>query len=103
VSFKTFLQKVVSGLHKFFHWFQENVQPELVEFLDANKNLAVQTVKDVAIDLVGATGEAKRNEAMKRIDDRLCQALPSIVLPNHWLALLVEVAVTVLKAQGRIK
>ena len=44
------------GAHKFSLWLQLSVKPELMEFLDKNKDLANKIVMEVAQDLMDSDG-----------------------------------------------
>lgn len=87
---------------RFAAWFRDEVAPECMEFLEANKDVAMRIVLQVAKDMVGASNGAKRKEAFRRIDDHLMKEIPNFKAPEHWLSLLLEIAVTVLKGMGKI-
>lgn len=91
-------------INQFMAWFKVNVEPSLLEFLETNKDIAIQIVLEVAEDFADASASnaAKRKEALSRIDDHLLESLPDLKTPDHWLSLLLEIAVAVLKASGKI-
>ena len=90
------------GFHKFVTWLNLSIKPDLLDFLDDNKDLATLVVIDVAKDLADEIGEVKRDEAIKRLVDAGVKNIPNLEVKTHWIALLVEVAVAVLKGQGKL-
>jgi len=90
----------VAGAHAFALWFERSVGPDLVDFLNDNKELAMEVAKDVAVELAGARGGEKRREAVRRIRSELAQTLPELEIDSSWINLLVEIAVAVLGSRG---
>jgi len=86
----------------FVRWFKTEIAPELLEFLDANKDIAIKIVKQVAIEMASAPNGAKRGAAFSRLDNYFVKELPNFKAPDHWIGLLLEIAVAVLKASGKI-
>jgi len=90
------------GIHRFTVWFQLNVKPDLLDFIEENKELAMRVCRDVARDLSGQAGRLKRDEAFKRILSILTGAVPDIRTSSSWINLLIEIAVQALKAKGKL-
>jgi len=94
------------GVHRFVVWFNLHVKSDLLDFLDDNKDLAMRIVLDVARELAGHPGKVKFNEAFKRLADHLAREVESgtvnVTRHTSWINLLIEIAVQVLKAQGRL-
>lgn len=93
---------LAARVHAFALWFERSVGPDLVEFLDDNKELAMRVVKEVAVELAGARGEEKRRRAAGLIRAELAETLPELETKSGWINLLVEIAVAVLRSRGRI-
>jgi len=95
-------EAIKAGAHAFVLWFQCSAGPELMEFLDDNKDLAMDIVTEVAEDLAGSDGETKRGEAFERITGAIASSLPRVESRSGWINLLIEIAVCVLKSRGKI-
>lgn len=83
-------------------WFKDNIAPELQEFLEMNREAALRIVMAVGKDLAGASDHDKRAEAVRRIDDHVVRELPNLKAPDHWIRLLLELAVAAAKASGKL-
>ncbi len=88
------LRRLVSDL---FNWLQDSLGPEVLEFIDDNKDLALKIVKEVAVDLADEIGEVKAKEAADRLVDALKDSVPDIESKNWLINLLIEIAVAAMK------
>ena len=73
-----------------------------MQFLDDNKELAISIVTKVAKEYASAGGRVKLEKATDLLGRELARNLPNVKISNHWINLLIEVAVAVLKSQGLI-
>jgi len=97
-----FFKGVASAANKFVGWFKANVSPQLMEFLDANKGLAMKIVLNVAKNMASASNAEKRQAALDQIGKDILTEVPNLQVPEHWMSLLLEIAVAALKASGKI-
>jgi len=100
--FEKIKEKLADMFHDFFDWFQENVQPELLDFLDDNKDLAMEIVIKVAKDFAGKPSHLKFDSAYKALSGEFKDNVGNLTIDNQWIRLLIELAVAAAKASGKI-
>lgn len=99
---KELVEMIKNLVNDLFNWMQKELGPEVLEFIDDNKDLAIETVKAVAIDLSDEIGEVKAKEAADRLVDALKDTVPDIESKNWLINLLIEIAVAALKNSGHL-
>ena len=91
-----------SGVNKILVWFNLYVTPELAVFLEDNKGLAIDFCLEAAKKYAAQPGHFKAESVGRMLKDHFAENHPDIKVRNHWISLLIEIAVAVLKAQGKI-
>jgi hypothetical protein len=94
-----FMDALKSVGSRFVGWFKTTVKPEMLEFLDANKGLALEVVTKTAIDCAGKGSALKREYALNELRKHAIEVAPGVQVDNQWLGLLIEMALAVYKAQ----
>lgn len=100
--FEKIKEKLSDMFHDFFDWFQENVKPELLDFLDDNRDLAMKIIIAVAKDFAGKPSHLKFDSAYDALVDEFKDNAGSLTVDNQWIRLLIELVVAAAKASGKI-
>lgn len=79
-------------------WFRTNVKPEIAAFIVDNMDVALQVVASMAGQYANEPGAFKRERALDTLGKQVAAAAPGLKFRNHWLALLLELAVVAFKA-----
>jgi len=99
---KKLKDKLSGAAHMFTKWFSVNVQPELLDFLDDNKALAMNIILDVARKYARDPGAFKKKKAAELIIAELKGQIPNLKSDSSWINLLIEVGVAALKSRGKL-
>lgn len=84
----------------FWDSFNNDVLPEITDFISNNMDLAIKVLKEVAIDLSDEVGSIKAGEAGDRLMNALKDEVPNLESNNWWINLLIETAYAILKSRG---
>lgn len=101
-SIKKWWPELINKSKSFFSWLKKQVGPDIIQFLDDNKELALQLVIDAAKYYADKPGHFKFESVKSRLVEQLKQGREDIVIQEHWIHLLIEIAVAVAKATGKI-
>jgi len=91
-----------AGMHKFSIWFNASAKPELLEFLDDNKELALKLVTEAAQYYAGKPSHLKFESVYNHLTEEFKDNAGNLTIDNQWIRLLIELAVAVAKASGKI-
>jgi hypothetical protein len=97
------IAKAKSDLGMVSAWFKAHCNDAVQAFVKANLPLAMQVVKQVAIDMVNAGSRLKFGKAIEIVGKRLEDNTPGIKLNNDWLGVLIQAAFDILRATDRLK
>lgn len=99
---KRLAEKAKDMMHDALDWFQEEVQPDLLDFMDDNKEVAAKIVKRVALEAI--TGGEKRVKAGVILKEEL-EANEGIILDDDnawWIDTLVQFVFAVLRSKKEV-
>jgi len=100
--FKRLWRKIRGGADAFIDWFRAVVQPELFEFLNDNKDLAMEFALQAARKYANQPSHLKLESVQKELVEYFSDNHGRLRVDNQWINLLIEVAVAALKGQGKI-
>ena len=98
----SFWKRIKHALSAFASWLDLSLKPELKRFVYDNRELALKIVMNIGRDYAAMPNETKRAMAMTMIKKELLKSLPSILIKDHYLGLLIEIVVAILKSQGKL-
>lgn len=87
----------------FWLWFRKNVAPEIAAFCVDNMDVALEVVASMATQYANEPGAFKRDKALDTLGIQVAAAAPGLKFRNHWLSLLLELAVAAFKASQEAK
>ena len=93
---------VKDGAHRFAVWFNISAKPELLDFLDDNKDLAIQLVIEAAKHYADKPSHFKFESVYNRLSKDFMDNAGNLKVDNQWISLLIEIAVALAKASGKI-
>jgi len=98
----SFWKRIKQALSAFASWLDLSLKPELKRFIYDNRELATRTIMIVAKEYAMLPNDSKRSMAMALIKKELLKSIPNILIKDHYLGLLVEIVVAILKSQGKL-
>ena len=88
--------------HDFVDWIQENLAPELKNFLEDNMDLAMEIVVKVAKEYAGKPSHIKFDSVYNALEEEFKDNTGNLTIDNQWIRLIIELAVSAAKASGKI-
>jgi len=106
MSLQEFWDKVVSalkaGVHKTLVWFNLSVKPELLDFIEDNKELITEFILDAAKKYAGQPGHLKFESVKRMLIAYFGEHKPDMKISSSWLNFAIEFIYQILKASGKI-
>lgn len=96
------LEKLKDASHEVLDWFEDEVEPELLEFIKANKDIIIRAIMDTAKHYAAEPGHIKFKNATERLGNEFKDELGNVTITDSWLGFAIQFVFMILKSQGKI-
>lgn len=101
-TWNSILETLKNAVHRLVDWFQENVEDDYMDFVEDNKPLMIDAIRNTAEHYINEPDHLKFKSAVDRLGSELLKKAPEVKFKNWWLSSAIQLVFSVLKSQGKI-